>query len=151
MKPGSILNVKGGLIRIISMERDGKGNGFYYYPCDTEGNLKHPLMYYEDVSPANFVQHSNMLLGEKFEVLKHLPIETITARIKGHTYTINLIGHVGIDTYMANLDSRYTALMEVGSKAQVKTYLKNEDVNYHYKNAQNLTRWFKKHQIKGAS
>lgn len=111
-------------------------SGFYYIKCFN--NYAHidysPRV---DYSAANYVFHSNMLLGDVVEIIGSLELET--------SYGFPTVGIDRIDAYLSQLDKRHSVFMKHASENMKRLYAKNEDRNHHQENGLLVSRWYEKH------
>ena len=130
---------------VIRLEREQHGkvnfNGFYYVRCDKYGCVN----YWVDpsVSAANYVNHSNMLLGDEVSVVRHIELS--------NSYGMPSTGITAIDNYLALLDGRYNTFRDQAPQEMLDLFDRNQDRNYHSENALMVACWYQQWLLKNVA
>lgn len=144
-KAGDILRIAPRqFILVITPDRIGKG--FYYVRCSSMGGIKkYSWDRNDNVSAANYINHSNMLGVSrellKLEITRNIELQTKTVVKGSESYQWWLTGDRAIDAYMANLDARYALFSNHATDADLNEYARNEDRNCHSVNGNAVARF----------
>lgn len=118
-----------------------KSDGFYYIKCSKFGAIEFYLGN-EAISAANYINHSNMLVGEVIKVIKGIDLTIVDG--------IASTGITRIDNYMMQLNGVYNLFIDNATPELVSRFYFNEDRNYHEDNGVLLANWYKDFKKKAA-
>jgi hypothetical protein len=131
--PGDIIQVDSkNFILVISKCRFDESS-FYYTPCNFDGSITQKE--YEQ-SAANYINNSVMLSkwALNTQIVNCTELKKQTAVHNSQDYTWYLTGDNKIDSYMSQLDARYSLFCDAAKSEDKKQFNKNEDRNFHSEN-----------------
>jgi len=134
---GMIIRLSAGnFILVITTDRHS-GNSFYYVPCYRDGRIKR-YKWQQNCSAANLINNSVMLcLGDRAlqaEIIDQIQLQKFVVFHNCRRYEWHLTGDAAVDSYMSNLDERYSLFVDTCSDLQRRIYSQQEDRNHHSEN-----------------
>lgn len=139
-QPGEIIRIAPRIFILVVSKKHLSNSDFYYVRCNSKGEVfKESWDSPEsDYSAANYIRHSNMLGVHRtdlmFEKVGLVPLKTCVVFNNCKRYQWFLTGDKKIDSYLSNLDARWTLFSDAATDEELRAYAKDEDRNYHSEN-----------------